>query len=474
MTSTLSNVIDITLKTVFIYFIVMHVIYFFFIFLGALGQRRHHRGILFGEFKRISDSSLTLPISLTIPAYNEEKLIVNTVLNVLQLRYPQHEVIVVNDGSTDSTLQLLIDRFQLFPVKDVYKKHFDTKVVRGAYRSQLFNNLIVIDKENGGRADANNCAVDHSRYPIICQIDADCVLEQDALLYMIRPFLLDANVIAATAIVKPSNGLIVDEGKIVRRGLPAKWLALYQVIEYLRSFQWSRAGLLKVNSLLCMPGAYTFVRKDIFIKVGGANTKAIIDDFELTVTLQRYIHEHPEDGALKLAFVPDPGCYTEVPEDLRSFATQRNFWQRTILQSLIWNRDMALNPRYGMAGLFGFPYFFCFEVLSPVIETLVLVLAPIAYFMGLASLQDMALLFVFGILLGTLTSVFALLLQERTRLREESASNLVRLLIAGFTDHFGYHQFHMACRLKGIFDLILLNRTTHSPLTRIGHQSPGK
>lgn len=470
MTSTLSHVVDISLEVIFIYFLAMHGIYFFFIFLGALGQRRHHQGIQFGEFKRISDSSLTLPISLTIPAYNEEKLIINTVLNVLQLRYPQHEVVVVNDGSTDSTLQLLIDRFKLFPVKDVYKKHFDTKVVRGAYRSQIYKNLTVIDKENGGRADANNCAVDHSRYPIICQIDADCVLEQDALLYMIRPFLLDEKVIAATAIVKPSNGLIVEEGKIIRRGLPVKWLALYQVIEYLRSFQWSRAGLVKVRSLLCMPGAYTFVKKEIFIKTGGANTKAIIDDFELTVTLQRYIHEHPQEGDLKIAFVPDPGCYTEVPEDLRSFFNQRNFWQRTILQSLIWNRDMALNPRYGMAGLFGFPYFFLFEVLSPVIETFVIILAPITYFLGLATLQEMGLLFVFGILLGTLTSVFALLLQERTRLREESTSNLIRLLIAGFTDHFGYHQFHMACRLIGIFDLLFLKRTTHMPLARVGYQ----
>ncbi len=467
----LTSIVTWALQAIFTYFIVMHAIYLLLIFLGALGQRSHHKGILFGEFKRISDSPLTLPVSITIPAFNEEKLIINTVLNVLQLHYPQYEVIVVNDGSTDNTLKLLIDQFKLFPVQDAFKKHFETKPVRAIYKSLLYPDLVVIDKDNGGRADANNCATNHSMYPIICQIDADCVLTPDSLFYMIRPFLNNPHVIAATGIVKPANGLIVKEGRIVHHRLPKKWLALFQELEYLRSFHWSRAGLVKLRSLLCMPGAYTVIKKEVFVKIGGANTKAIIDDFELTVTVQRYIHEHQSEGDLQIAFVPDPGCYTEVPDDLRSFAIQRNFWQRTILQSLIWNRDMALNPRYGMAGLFGFPYFFLFEVLSPVIETFVLILAPIAYFMGLASLTEMALLFTFGVLLGTLTSISALLLQNYTRLRKEKTADLLRLLLASLTDHFGYHQFHMACRLVGIFQYLILGKKTHAPLPRIGYGS---
>lgn len=471
MNITPAVVIHMLLMAAFIYFIVLHCFYFFFIALGALGQRSYHQGIQFGEFKRISESPLSMPISITIPAYNEEKLIINTALNMLNLHYPQHEVIIVNDGSTDQTLQLLLDKFELFPIQQSFKKHFETQLIRKIYRSHTHTNLIVIDKENGGRADAINCGVNLSRYPIVCEIDADCVVDKNALLYMARPFLLNRHVIAATGIVKPSNGLVVKDGEIISRGLPDKLLPLFQVIEYLRSFQWSRAGLSKIGCLLCMPGAFTFVKKDIFIKVGGANTKALIDDFELTVTLQRYVYEHKNEGDLSIAFVPDPGCYTEVPDTIKSFNIQRNFWQRTILQSLIWNRDMAINPRYGMVGIFGFPYFFLFEVLSPVIEIGVILLAPIAYFFGLATLADIGLLFVFGILMGSLTSVFALLLQEKTRLREEKMSNLMRLIIAAFTDHFGYHQIHMFSRLVGIFQLLVLNDTSRTSLQRVGFKS---
>lgn len=466
-----SDVIHFLLMGALVYFIVLHGLYFFFIILGAIGQKNYHQGIQFGEFKRISESPLTLPISVIIPAFNEEKLIVNTALNILNLRYPKFEVIIVNDGSTDDTFKLLTNRFDLYQIQESYKKNFSTRPIRAIYRSRTHFNLIVIDKENGGRADSINCGVNLSHYPIICEIDADCVLDKDTFLYMARPFLLDRNVIAATGIVKPSNGLIVREGEIISRGIPERLLPLFQVIEYLRSFQWSRVGLSKIGSMLCMPGAFTFVKRDVFIKIGGANTKALIDDFELTVTLQRYIHEHKDEGNFKIAFVPDPGCYTEVPETIQSFLIQRNFWQRTILQSLIWNRDMALNPRYGMAGIFGFPYFFIFEVLSPIVEIGILLLAPIAYMLNMATLHEIALLFVLGILMGSLTSIFALLLQEKTRLREEKTGNLIRLIIAAFTEHFGYHQLHSYARLVGIIQLLFLKNTSRYLIQRIGYHS---
>ena len=460
------------IEGILVYFLLMHLIYLLLIILGALEQKKYHQGIHFGEFKRISESKLTLPISIVISAYNEEKMIVDTVLNSLQLRYPQFEVIVVNDGSEDSTLKILIERFKMYPAELVYKKQLQTKPIRAVYRSNDFPSLLVIDKENGRRADANNAGVDYARYPIICQIDADCVLEDDTLLRMIRPFLEDESVVAATGMIRPSNGLTVSNGKIVDRSLPQHWLPMFQYVEYLRAFQWARAGLSRLNSMLCMSGAYTFIRKDIFLKVGGANVNAVVDDFELTVDIHRYIQEHKDLGPMRIAYVPDPGCYSEVPETLKALSSQRNFWQRAILQSMIWNRDMMFNPKYGMVGMFGVPFFFIFEALSALVEVASYLLAPIAYYFGIATLDDVILLFIFGVVLGTVVSVCAVLLQEFSRFRQDRTKDLIRMLSTGFLEQFGYHQFHTYSRLIGIYDLLVRGKIAYGYRVRSGYLTP--
>ena len=459
------------LQCIFVYYIVLHGSYLAFIAIGAYQQKRYHKAIQFGEFKRMSESSFSMPVSVIIPAHNEEKLIITTALNVLGLNYPEYEVIIVNDGSNDKTLELLKEKFLLQEIDYVFKKNFDTKPVKKVYRSNSHQNLIVVDKENGGRADANNTAVNYSKYPIICQIDADCVLENDSLLQMVRPFLLDPEVVAATAIIRPSNGITVNtNGRIIKRDLPNTLLGMFQAVEYLRAFQWSRSGLAKLGSILCMSGAYTVVRKDIFIKVGGADTSAIVDDFELTVCIQRHIQEHKNAEKMRIAYVPDPGCYTEVPEDIKSFASQRNFWQRTIIESLVKNRDMALNPKYGVVGMFAMPYYFLFEGMAPIIEISALILAPVAYFLGLASLQEILTLLIFGILLGTFVSLCAVILHMSSRMREIKTSGLLKLLAACYFENLGFHQFHLLCRIKGIIDLLMFKKTTHGTVQRIGYK----
>ena len=269
--------LEIVIKAIFVYFIVMHGLYLLLIVIGATQLKRYHQGIQFGDFQRISQSPLSLPVSVVMAAYNEESMILLTVQNALRLRYPQHEVIVVNDGSTDGTLRVLTEHFKLRRVDKVFAKHFDTRPIRGIYQSLDHPNLLVVDKENGRRGDSLNAGIDLARYPLICQIDADCVLEEDALVRMARPFLNNAKTIAATAIVRPSNGLRVsDDGRILERGLPDTWLPLFQVVEYLRSFHWARSGLARLNSMLSISGALTVVRKDVFVKIGGFNTKAWI------------------------------------------------------------------------------------------------------------------------------------------------------------------------------------------------------
>jgi cellulose synthase/poly-beta-1,6-N-acetylglucosamine synthase-like glycosyltransferase len=470
MREILNNSVHLIIQIILFYFITLHLIYFVLIILGFRKQRKYQDAIAFGEFKRIAESPLTLPISIVISAYNEEKMIVDTLLNILQLNYPKFEIIVVNDGSADATLALLQEHFQLRVIHPVIKKNFEVKPIRAVYRSALHPHLMVIDKENGRRADANNTGVDYAKYPLICQIDADCLLEKDALLRMVRPFLDSSKVVAATGMIRPSNGLIVDQGEIIRRDLPTGWLPMLQYVEYLRSFQWARAGLSEIGCMMCMSGAYTLIKKDMFIKVGGANINAVVDDFELTVSVLRYIYEHRESELMEIAFVPDPGCYSEVPETWKALASQRNFWQRAILQSLIWNRVMAFNPKYGVIGMVGYPYYFFFEALSALVELSAYLLIPLAYFWGIGSLQDVVLLFIFGSLLGSFVSLSAVVLQETTRFRQAETKALCRLLISGFLENFGYHQFHVIARVIGIYDLLIRGKLAYGYRTRSGYR----
>jgi cellulose synthase/poly-beta-1,6-N-acetylglucosamine synthase-like glycosyltransferase len=460
--------ISLLLGLIFGYYVCLHGTYLLLILIGVTQLRRYQLGITFGEFQRIASSPLTLPFTVIIPAFNEEKVVINAVLGALNLRYPQHEVIVVNDGSQDGTLSLLIKRFGLRRMHKVGQTRFETRVIRGVYESPAFPKLVVIDKVNGRRADAINAAVNFARYPMLCIMDADCVFEEDALLRVIRPFLRSNRVVAAGGIVRPANGLEVREGRIVGHGIPRRFLPLLQTVEYLRSFQWSRLGLATLDSMLCISGAFLVIKKDVFVNMGGVDPGAITDDIDVTVRLHQYVHERKDKPRLKIAYIPDPVCYTEVPETVRVHAAQRNRWQRGTLQTLLRHRHMTFNPRYGLAGLFGMPFFLFFEAFAAIIEGASYVLIPVIYLLGLATLQEFLLFFILAVVLGTFLSVTAVLLQESTRLRPVNTGDMLRLLLAGLIENFGYHQMHLLWRITGTFDYFVRHRTDLGLMERYG------
>jgi cellulose synthase/poly-beta-1,6-N-acetylglucosamine synthase-like glycosyltransferase len=460
--------IDLLLGIIFGYYVCLHGIYAVLIVLGATQLRRYRLGIKFGEFQRIAASPLTLPFSVVVPAFNEELVIVNTVLGALALRYPQHEVIVVNDGSSDRTLPLLIERFGLRRVPKAGQTHLATQPVAGVYESPDYPNLIVVDKANGKRADAINAAVNLARYPLLCIIDADSILEPDALVHIVRPFLRDDSLVAAGGMVRPANGLVVTDGRILSAGVPRGVLALMQAIEYLRSFQWARLGLSRLGSMLCISGAFMVVKRDVFIALGGVDAGTITDDIEFTVRLNRYVYEHREGDRPRIGFVPDAVCYTEVPERHRVYAAQRNRWQRGTLQALLRHRRVTFNPRYGVTGLFGMPFFFIFEAFSALVEGTSYLLVPVLIVLGLATPVQILVFFLLALLLGSLLSVSAVLLQETTRLRAERTGDLVRLILAGFGENLGYHQLHLLWRIGGTFDYLVRGRTDLGLMQRYG------
>ncbi len=457
------------LLIVFAYYLCLHGTYLVLIITGALQLRKYHLEINFGEFQRIYDSPLTTPFSVIVPAFNEEALILSTVESALNSYYPVHEVIVVNDGSSDRTLQLLIDHYGLKEVERARPHYFETKPIRGIYQSPEHPKLVVVDKENGKRGDAVNAAVNLARYPLICIIDADCILEEDALLRAVRPFLHNSKVVGAAGIVLPANGLDVRNGAIWSPDLPKSWLPMFQMVEYVRSFQWARIGLAKFRSMLCISGAFLMVRKEVFVELGGLDPDSITDDIDFTMRLNRYVYEHSRKGErMEIAYVPDPVCYTEVPETMRVHAAQRNRWQRGTLRAVLKNLRMLFNPRYGAAGMFGMPFFLFFEALSAPIEGLSYALLPAMVFNGLATWTELALFFFVAVMLGTFLAVMGVLLQETTRLRPARTVDLARLLMAGFLENFGYHQMHLLWRLGGTFDYFIRRRTDTGLMVRYG------
>ena len=443
---------------ILVYFVVLHTIYLLLVLVGSAQIRKYNKGITFAEFDRIARSDLSMPVSIIVPANNESAIIVNTAENLLRLNYPAHEVIVVDDGSTDRTLDVLIGHFNLRRVEKRGPKRLETENVNAVFESPEYPNLTVLTKDNGRRADAINAAVTMARYPLLLVTDADSVLEPDGLLHMARPFLIDSRIVASAGVVRPSNGLSLENGVIVRRGLPPTMLGLNQEVEYARSFQWSRTGLCRLNSMLCISGALLLVKKSIFEKLGGAWAKAITDDIEFTVRLNKHIFDRKEKNGGKLVFTPNAVCFTEVPESPKLYASQRNRWQRGTFEALFRNWRMILNPRYGLTGLFGMPFFILFEAFAPFVEITAYVLAVVLLAAGAVGWTEVVILFFLAYIAGVFLSLLAVLLTEMSRLRTASWGDFWKMIAAILTDNLGYHQWRQLAAVVGMFQFFFFRR----------------
>lgn len=449
MTEALWSVVQAFNYLVLAYFAVLHLIYLatsLFAF-GAL--KRYALRLKSLDLGDLITSASAPPITLLAPAYNEEATCVESVRSLLTLEYPEYEILVINDGSKDDTLARLRDAFNLQEAHRVPTADLESAPVRGVYRSRRHPHLWVIDKENGGKADALNTGLNHCQTPTFCAMDADSLVEPEALIRIARPFMEDATTIAAGGVLRIANGCVVREGRVVEVRLPTNLLAQLQVLEYLRAFLCGRMGWDALDSTLVISGAFGIFKRSIVVDAGGYSTDTVGEDMELVVRLHRYCREN--DIPYHIHFVPDPVAWTECPESLGVLGRQRERWQRGLYQSLMKHRVMLFNRRYGRAGLLAFPYFFFLEMLGPVIELLGYVSFAVTVLAGRADWPFALAFLSVAIILGAALSLSAVALEELSFRRYPRISDLLKLFGLALLENFGYRQINAWWRLQGTF-----------------------
>ncbi|KIL42011.1 glycosyl transferase [Gordoniibacillus kamchatkensis] len=431
--------------------------YTFLFLVSAVQMRRSYRLDSGDLHTMLEDNTYAKPVSILVPAYNEEKGIYASVRSLLSIRYPHYEVIVINDGSKDHTLQTLIEKFQMVPVHKTVRKQLETAPIRAIYRSQIHHHLFAIDKENGGKADALNAGINVSRYPYFCSLDGDSLLEREAFLKVMKPILdADGDVIASGGSVRIANGCRIEAGEVVSVGLPRQPLVVMQVIEYLRAFLIGRIGLSRHNLLLIVSGAFGVFSKAWVVEAGGYRKSSVGEDMELVVRLHRLNKEKKQNK--KIVYIPDPVCWTEAPDSLKYLRRQRNRWHRGLFESLWAHRRLIFNPGYGAIGLISMPYFVLIELIAPVIELLAYIFFLIDLLAGGIYVKFAALLFLLLLLYGSLFSMFAVLLEEWSLRKYPKVTDIVKLFLYALGETLWYRPLTVLWRCEGLLQLAIGKR----------------
>ncbi len=434
---------------VLVYFFTLNSVYLAATLLSFRFLARYVRRLESVDVDDLIASGAAPPITLIAPAYNEERTCVEATRSLLTLQYPEYEVLVVNDGSPDRTLDLLIETFDMVPAHRLPSAELHTTEVRRIYRSLKHPNLWLIDKENGGKADAINAGLNLCRSPLFCVIDADSLLERDSLMRVCRPFLEDATTVAVGGIIRIVNGSTVRHGVVEEVRMPRNLLARFQVLEYMRAFLSGRVAWAELNAGLIISGAFGLFRRKTVVDAGGYATDTVGEDMEIVVRLHRYCRE--QKTPYKIGFIPDPVAWTECPETLRGMSRQRDRWQRGLIESLTRHRRMLLNPRYGAAGLLAYPYFFFLEMLGPLIEVAGYALFITTLLAGRTSEPYVAAFLSLAIVFGIALSTSAVLLEELTFRGYPRFRDLLHLIWLAVAENIGYRQLNSFWRVKGIF-----------------------
>lgn len=431
-----------------LYFIVVNVGYITLNLIAIASIYRYMQREALSDVAKVF-SPLEPPISVLVPAYNEEGTIASSVRSLLQLNYPEFEIIVINDGSKDVTLETLKREFALAPWPGISRNRLGSKTVRGMFMSRSHPNLFVLDKENGGKADSLNAGMNVSRFPLFCSVDADSILQPDSLLKIVQPFLENPDTIASGGTVRAANGCKVAGGYLEESGLPTNPLALFQIIEYLRAYLIGRLGWSQMNALTVISGAFGLFRKEAVIAAGGYRTDTLGEDMELVVRLHKAMRLQKKNYSI--TFVPDPICWTEVPEDLKTLRNQRVRWQRGLAESLWMNRGILFSRHGGAVGWLAFPFMIAFELLGSLVEVAGYLFTFAGLFLGVMSASAFFAFMFVAVGMGILLSVNSLLIEEMSFHIYKKPGNTALLFLFAVAENFGYRQINSWWRVVGLY-----------------------
>ncbi len=424
--------------------------------ISAIALRRYLRQNSYVDYNSIILAPLTPSVSVIAPAYNEEKTIVDNIRALLSLYYNNFEVIIVNDGSKDNTFKKIVEAYDLEKVNYYFNYRLPCEKIQGIYKSKnrSFKRLTVIDKVNGGKSDALNAGINISKNKLICSIDVDSIMEPDALLKMVKPFMeeTDRKVIGTGGVIRIANSCEIEGGQIAGIKLPAKFLPRVQVLEYTRAFLMSRMAWGKLNGLLIISGALGMFDKETVIQCGGYSIKTVGEDMELVVRMRRYMSEKNQEYTLK--YIPDPLVWTQVPSTLKTLGRQRNRWTRGTIETLIRHKKLFFNPRYKILGILSYPYWMIFEWLAPIIEFFGLLYFIILAIFGQPNWSFFLLLLAFVYTFAISMSTWAVLFEELTYHKYKSRLEVLRLVFTGFLEPLFFHPLTVIWSIWGNIDYL--------------------
>ncbi|WP_226644927.1 glycosyltransferase family 2 protein [Mesobacillus subterraneus] len=438
---------------ILIYMLIVITFYSVVMLISVIQLRKEYRLDREKSFGDYAEDIYTKPVSIIVPAFNEEAGIVHSIRSLLSINYPVYEIIVVNDGSSDMTVDVLIKQYDMKEIKKVIRRQVSSKPIKKVYQSQILPNLYLVDKDNGGKADALNAGLNFSHYPYVCSLDGDSVLERDAFLKVMKP-IIDSNeeVIASGGSIRIANGCEIRNGEVLKIGLAKNPLVIMQVIEYLRAFLMGRIGLSRHNLLLIISGAFGVFSKHWVVQAGGYRSDTVGEDMELVVKIHRLLKETRQKK--RIVYVPDPVCWTEVPESTKYLKRQRRRWHRGLFESLWIHRKLTFNPKYGLIGFVSFPYFWIVEFLGPIVELSGYIYIVISLFAGGIYLEFAILIFLLSCLYGSIFSAFAILLEEWSLRKYPRISDLLKLFLYSLTETIWYRPLTVFWRCQGIWQMI--------------------
>jgi cellulose synthase/poly-beta-1,6-N-acetylglucosamine synthase-like glycosyltransferase len=453
------------------YFIVLQLTYTALAVFGWRTIEDYVRRRPMRDYDAVGRSEMSMPVSVLVPAYNEAPTIVSSVKALLRSQFLELEVVTINDGSTDSTLQELIDAFDLVRVDRVPRSRIPTERIRAVYLCPTDPRVVVIDKENGGKADSLNVGIKYATYPLFCAVDADTMLDAGALSRLVWEFQASPETVAVGGIVRIVNGSTFNEGRLDEVKTPKNLIANLQILEYLRAFLGGRIGWSKTGMLLIVSGAFGLFRRDVVVDVGGYDPAMVGEDAELILRLHR--HHRDISKPCRITFFPDPICWTECPEDLPSLVRQRDRWQRGLIGMIWQHKDMIGRKRYGRIGVVALPYYLLFELLGPTIEGVGYIMFALALSLDLLSVPFALAFLGLSLSYGLVLTFLAILMEERAFRRYPSWRDLSRLVFCSVIENFGYRQLLSVVRLRSWYTVTRNRRWGEMTRKGFGLNEPG-